>query len=113
MKRTFLAALAVAMLLVPVALAGSNSLTVRPDAPTTATGVWFDVTVGGNRDFIAVEVTCGDAYGAIVNVVLDANGVGASQTIYPPAGRCEAQLQIRKQQLRARVLDTKTFTVLP
>jgi hypothetical protein len=113
MKRILITALTVAALLVPAALAGGNSLTVRPDAPTTATGVWFDVSVGGNRDYIAVEVTCGDAYGTIVNVVLDANGVGTSPTIYPPAGDCVAQLEIRKQQLRARVLDTKTFTVLP
>ena len=112
MKRALVAALAAAIL-VPAALAGNNSLTVRPGSPTTATGVWFDVVVGGNRDFIAVEVTCGDGYGTIINVVLDANGVGTSQTVYPPAGACTAELQIRKQQLRARVLDTKTFTVLP
>jgi hypothetical protein len=113
MRRILLTVLAGALLLVPVALAGNNSLTILPSAPTTATGVHFGVTVGGNRDFIAVEVTCGDAYGTIVNVPVDADGVGTSQTIYPPAGTCEAQLQIRKQQLRARVLDTKTFTVLP
>jgi hypothetical protein len=113
MKRTLVTALAATVLVVPAALAGGNSLTIVPGAPTTATGVSFDVAVGGNRDFIAVEVTCGDAYGTIVNVVLDADGVGTSQTIYPPAGDCVAKLEIRKQQLRARVLATQSFTVLP
>lgn len=62
MKLRLLAALIVgAAAMAPAAFAG-NSLTVNPSSPTTSTGVFFTVTGSGNRDFLAVEVSCDNGY---------------------------------------------------
>jgi hypothetical protein len=115
---TLLTALvAAALLLAPAARPGSQSITVNPPSPTTATGVSFTVTTGGgNRDYASVEVTCSDETGAVVyatilNVVVEPKSTGTSQTIYPPASSCVANLEKQMSIGNARVLATASFTV--
>jgi len=112
MKRVVRGALLAGVLLAssPAGAAG-NSLATDPSVPTTTSGVAFSVSTGGNRNSVSVEVGCGSNYGTVVNVVLDADGNGTSQRIYPPAGSCTADLVIPKQIGRSRVLATITFSV--
>jgi hypothetical protein len=97
---------------------GAPSITANPANPTTTTGVYFTVTTGGgNRDFASVEVRCSDAgnvvYATVLTVSVPPKGAGTSQTIYPPASSCVAELQKRMQIGKPHVLATTSFTVSP
>lgn len=105
MKLRLLAALIVgAALAAPVASSAGNSLTVNPQEPSVSSGVFFTVATSGNKDFVAVEVTCDNGYGTRIYVTLDSNGEGTSQTIYPPAGSCTATLEFPQGINRFRPL---------
>ena len=66
MKHALLAVLGVTSFVASLtSVSAGASITVNPTAPTTTTGVSFDVTTGGgNRDFASVAVTCSDALGS-------------------------------------------------
>lgn len=120
MKLALLAAVAVAAFAASFSIASAGpSITANPSAPSTATGVNFTVTTGGgNRDFASVAVNCTDSSGALIyatvlTVIVPAKGTGTSQTIYPPASSCVANLEKLMQIGSARVLATVTFTVSP
>ncbi len=119
-----LAALAAAaLLLASSARAGGNSITACDGVttPTTtcgvasvpaADGVFFTVTTGGgNRDFASVAVSCDNGYATVLNVVVEPKGTGSSQTIYPPAGACTADLEKQMQIGKPRILATIAFSV--
>ncbi len=113
MKLTMLAAVLTTSALVTAsaALAG-NSITFSPAAPTTTSGVSFTVsTGGGNRDFASVSVSCDNGYATVLTVEVPAKGTGTSQTIYPPAGNCVANLEKLMSITHSRVLATVSFTV--
>ena len=83
---------------------------------TSTSGVYFTITGGGNRTHLSVEVNCADSsntviYGTVINVVLDADGNGTSQTIYPPVSNCTALEEKPMQIGRPHILATITFTV--
>ena len=121
MSRVLPAMLALGLLvaLPAAALAGGQSITYSPASPTTTTGVSFTVTTGGgNRDFASVQVACDDSigslvYGTTLTVVVSPKGTGTSQTIYPPASSCVANLVKLNQIGSARVLATTSFSVTP
>jgi hypothetical protein len=120
-----LAALAAAaVLVVPAARAAGTSIvacngSVAPAACTSsaatipaANGVYFKVTNGGgNRGFVSVEVTCDNGYGTVLTVLADPKSGGTSQTVYPGAGSCVANLEKQMQIGKAHVLATVSFTV--
>ena len=113
------ALLATALLVAPAARSGGPAITANPANPTTTTGVSFTVsTGGGNRDYASVAVTCkdgsgADVYGTVLNVVVPPKGTATSQTIYPPASSCVADLEKQMAIGKARVLATVSFTVTP
>lgn len=123
MKAPSLAAIAVIVAVVLLALSAgrpasaANSITVNPAQPTTETGVYFTVTTGGgNRDYASVDVRCrGQAddviYETILTVAVEPKSSGDSQTIYPPASSCTADLVKLMQIGKARVLATASFEV--
>jgi len=77
-----------------------------------ANGVYFKVTSGGgNRGYVSVEVQCDNGYGTVLNVLADPKSGGVSQTIYPGAGTCTANLEKQMQIGKAHILGTVTFTV--
>jgi hypothetical protein len=113
-----------AVLVVPAARAGSASIvacdgSVAPAACAgsaatipAANGVYFKVTNGGgNRGYVSVEVTCDNGYGTILNVLADPKSGGTSQTVYPGAGACTANLEKQMAIGKAHVLATVSFTV--
>jgi hypothetical protein len=90
-------------------IAGCSASTI-----TSADGVYFTVsTGGGNRDFASVEVTCDNGYSTVLNVVVPPKSSGTSQTIYPPAGSCVANLEKQMQIGKARILASVDFMVTP
>ena len=101
------AVLAAAAVLVPSATAG-GSITANAASP----GVYFTVTgkATGGRDYFAIAVQCDNGYGTRIFVTLQ-DGVGTSQTIYPPAGTCTAELQNSQSINKFRTLETITFDV--
>jgi len=114
-----------ALLAVPAARAAGASIvacvgTVAPAACTTSAatipapnGVYFNVTNGGgSRGYVSVEVTCDNGYGTLLNVLADPKSGGTSQTIFPGAGRCTANLEKQMAIGKAHVLGTVTFTVV-
>jgi hypothetical protein len=120
MKHALLAVLVIAACAVSLATASAGgSITANPAAPTTASGVSFTVsTGGGNRDFASVAVNCSDSpghivYATVLTVVVPAKGTATSQTIYPPASSCVADLEKLMQIGKARVLGTVSFAVTP
>lgn len=105
-------------LLIPASVAAANSISYSPAAPTTATGVSFTVTTGGgNRDYATVTVSCtvgtDVVYATTLNVVVSPKGTGTSQTIYPPASSCTADLVKSMSIDKARVLASRSFGVAP
>jgi hypothetical protein len=113
-----------ALLLVPSGRAGSASIvacdgTVAPASCTSsaatipaANGVYFKVTNGGgNRGYVTVEVQCDNGYGTVLNVLADPKSGGTSQTVYPGAGGCVANLEKQMAIGKAHVLGTVSFTV--
>jgi len=63
-------------------------------------------------------VNCTDLSGALVystvlTVAAPAKGTGTSQTIYPPASDCTADLEKPMQIGKAHILASTTFTVSP
>ncbi len=120
MKRVLLAGLVAGLLLaVPASVAAGQAITYSPTNPTTTTGVLFSVTTGGgNRNFASVAVSCADTagtviYATVLTVIVPAKGTGTSQTIYPPASSCTADLVKLNQIGSARVLASTSFTVTP
>ncbi len=126
MRRALAAALLGGLLLAaPAPVAAANSISYCeggeagpgcPGSPTTATGVYFTVTAGGgNRDFASIAVSCADSgvtvYSTVLTVSVAPKGSGISQTIYPPASRCTADLVTLNQIGSARVLASTSFTV--
>jgi hypothetical protein len=117
MKRILLYAVsALAVLtLVPTA-AAANSITANPASPSVSSGVYF--TIGGKgtggRDYLAISVTCTSAdlvvYGTRIFVTL-VDGSGTSQTLYPPASSCVANLEAPQSVNKFRVLETIGFDV--
>jgi len=101
-----LAVLAVLLVSAPAASAGGGSITANPVSPG---GVYF--TVGGKatggRDFFAIAVQCDNSYATRIFVTAP----GDSQTIYPGAGSCTAELQTAQSINRFRTLQTITFVV--
>jgi hypothetical protein len=120
-RRWLLTAIVGGFLLAMIAMAGAgaaNSISFSPAAPSTTSGVSFTVTTGGgNRDFATVAVNCWDAsndlvYATVLTVEVPPKGTGTSQTIYPPASTCEANLEKLMQIGKARILaSTGPFTV--
>jgi len=117
MKRPLLAAIVLSLLVAsPASVAAGNGITFSPAAPTTGTGVSFTVTTGGgNRDFATVAVNCsgssGIIYATVLNVIVTPKGTGTSQTIYPPASSCVADLEKIMQIGKPRVLASVSFEV--
>src|SRR6478672_7417400 len=94
MKLTMLAAVLTSALVAASAAFAGGGITVNPAAPTATSGVSFTVsTGGGNRDFASVAVSCDNGYATVLTVEVPAKGTGTSQTIYPPAGNCVANLE--------------------
>ena len=128
MRRALAAALLGGLLLAaPAPVAAANSISYCaggqtgsgcPGTPTITTGVYFTVTTGGdNRDFASIAVRCADGTGTVVystvlTVSVAPKGSGISQTIYPPAGSCTADLVKLNQIGSARVLASTSFTIL-
>ena len=102
-----------------MALGGGYSIVADPATPTTTSGVSFTVsTGGGNRQFTSVDVSCTDGagdevYATVLTVEVPPKGTGTSQTIYPPASSCVANLVKLMQIGKARVLATVSFEVTP
>lgn len=127
MRRALVAALLGGLLLAaPAPVAAANSISYCeggqmgsgcPGTPTTTSGVYFTVTTGGgNRDFASIAVSCADSggtvlYSTVLTVSVAPKGTGTSQTIYPPAGSCTADLVKLNQIGSARVLASTSFTV--
>jgi hypothetical protein len=98
--------------------AAGNAIAANPTAPTTTSGVSFTVSAnGGNRNFASVSVTCSTGgttvYETVLNVQLDASGTGTSQTIFPPASSCTADLLKQMSIGKAHVLGSVAFVVAP
>ena len=113
---TFAVALGSALLLIPTARSGSESISVDPASPDTLSGVVFTVsTGGGNRDYASVAVTCSNGadvlYATVLTVQVEPKGTGTSQRIYPPASTCTADLEKQMSIGHARVLASVDFTV--
>jgi hypothetical protein len=117
---TSLAAAALtALALAPVAVPAGPAIAINPaygPPVSSATGVAFDVTTGGgNRDYASVEVACtvgaDTVYSTVLNVVVPAKGTATSQTIYPPASSCVANLVKQMSIGKSRVLGTVSFEV--
>jgi hypothetical protein len=107
-----------ALLVVPSARPGQQSITIDPAAPTTASGVAFTVTTGGgNREFASVRVSCsdssGEVYATVLTVEVPPKSSGTSQRIYPPASDCDATLEKLMSIGKSRVLASVHFTVAP
>jgi hypothetical protein len=126
MKRIVLAGLLASLFfVVPATVSAAQSIThCRGDvttsclpSPSTTTGVYFSVTTGGgNRNFASVAVNCTDVTGAgvystVLTVEVPPKGTGTSQTIYPPASSCTADLVKLMQIGKWRVLASDSFTV--
>ena len=122
--RPALAAAAVTCCIAPAATAGQQSIstclgdttTCGVASVTTASGVYFRAsTGGGNRDYVSVAVTCSAGgtvvYATVLNVVVEPKSSGTSQTIYPPASACRADLEKQMAIGKAQILATTTFTV--
>jgi hypothetical protein len=122
--RLALAAVAAACCVAPAATAGQQSIaaclggtaTCGVSSVTTTSGVYFKVTTGGgNRDYASVAVTCSSGatvvYSTVLNVVVEPKSSGTSQTIYPPASSCRADLEKQMFIGKAQILATTTFTV--
>ena len=109
---------AIALVAVSTATAAGNAIAANPAAPTVTSGVSFTVTAnGGNRDFASVAVTCSaggaTVYATVLNVSLDASGTGTSQTIFPPASSCTADLLKQMAIGRSHILGSVAFVVAP
>ena len=84
---------------------------------TATSGVYFTISggAGGNRDFVQIEVNCAvgvdTVYGTVINVQFDASGNATSQTIFPPASHCTANLEKLMQIGHAQILSTVAFDV--
>lgn len=118
MRKLLLCAVVTAALgLVPTA-AGANSITANPSSPTVSSGVYFTLTgkSTAGRDYVAVSVTCTSGtdvvYSTRIFVTL-ADGAGTSQTLYPPASSCVANLEAPQSINKFRVLETIAFNVGP
>lgn len=123
--RLVLAALAVcACALASAAAAGQQSIVAclggttscGVASVTTSSGVYFSVTTGGgNRSYVSAAVECSVSgtvvYSAILNVVVEPKSLGTSQTIYPPAASCVANLEKQMAIGKAQILGTTNFTV--
>ena len=110
-----LAALALASPAIPAGPAIAINPAYGPPV-LSANGVAFDVTTGGgNRDYASVEVTCtvgtDTVYGTVLNVVVPPKGTATSQTIYPPASSCVANLTKQMSIGRSHLLATVSFEV--
>ena len=118
MKCPLLAAIVLSLLVAaPASVAAGNGIIANPAVPTTASGVSFTVTTGGgNRDFATVAVNCSKPLGTVIyatvlNVIVTPKGTGTSQTIYPPASSCVADLEKIMQIGKPRVLASVSFEV--
>lgn len=114
----FVAIVAGSGLAVSSASAGGYSISLVTANPNTITGEAFNVsTGGGNREFTSVAVSCtvgaDEVYGTVLTVEVPPKGTGTSQTIYPPASSCKADLVKLMQIGKSRVLATVYFTVAP
>jgi hypothetical protein len=107
---------AAGLVLAPGARPGAQSIAAYPANPTTITGVFFTVsTGGGNRDYASVEVSCTSGgvvvYGTVLTVIVEPKSTGTSQTIYPPASDCVANLTKQMSIGKSRVLASVNFAV--
>jgi hypothetical protein len=122
--RLVLAALAAsACALASAAAAGQQSIAAFDGASGIAAtsipaahGVYFKVTTGGgNRSYASVAIECSVAgtvvYSTILNVLAEPKSGGTSQTIYPPAGSCVANLEKQMAIGKAQILGTTAFTL--
>jgi hypothetical protein len=101
------AAIAAAVMVAPAG-AGPSSITANAASP----GVYVTVTgkATGGRDFFAIAVQCDSGYTTRIFVTTE-NGAGTSQTIFPPAGPCQAELQAAQSINKFRTLETIEFEV--
>jgi hypothetical protein len=103
-----LAVLAALLVMAPAASGGAASILANSASP----GIYFTVTgkATGGRDYFAIAVQCDSGYGTRIFVTTQ-DGAGTSQTIYPPAGSCTAELQAAQSINKFRTLETITFIV--
>jgi hypothetical protein len=109
MKKVVLYALiALACLAIAPSASAGGSITANQASP----GVYFTVTgkATGGRDYFAIAVNCDSGYATRIFVTVQ-DGVGTSQTIYPPSGTCTADLQAAQSINKFRTLETITFSV--
>jgi hypothetical protein len=101
-----IAAVAAFLVAVPAASAGGGSITANLVSPG---GVYFTVDgkATGGRDYFAIAVQCDSGYATRIFVTAP----GDSQTIYPGAGPCTAELQAAQSINRFRTLQTISFVI--